>query len=530
MRISRLSMSHVIRALLLAVAGALLCLAPAGSARGASVYSVPVDIDGTCSSDVSQSLLTWIKAIPDNSVVSFASGACYRIEETLEITDRHGLTFEGNGATFEATTPGDGHRPQWRLIQGSNLTLRDMTIDGGDAQGGTFNAALQQQHGIELMGPSAVEIDHVGIANVYGDCVYVGQGYYNKQWSSDIHVHDSSCARSGRMGVAVTAGRNVLVERTSFTQIGMTVFDIEPNGVGFGATSVTFAGNQVTGKEMFDALGDGAVDSVTVSNNTITGQATHMAVIARPGQLHTNIVITGNVSDTAYSNAGTVAIDVVRVNGLTVTGNVIPLGAQNMALVDVSESCNVNVSHNTYSGGVAEARIHPYGGVCPALSPAVPAQVSGGGSAPAGTVTTATKPVGSAAAPGAAPSSGKVLRRATLSAPNPQTLRHVRRRGLILRLAAGRPAVWSLTATLRMTAKLHTTRLRAVHGRRVRMVVKAPAGARAVRLRIPRTLLKGLGMAVVDVRARVRSGGRSVERSVVVHLLAGAGKQARNGS
>jgi hypothetical protein len=167
----------------------ILSVVPMPIAHGATVYQVPSTIAGDCSTDVSQQLLTWIATVPDNSVLSFSSGACYRIEKTLELTSRNGLTFEGNGATFKATTVGDGHRPQWRIDEGSNFIFRNMNIDGGNPQGGTFVSTLQWSHGIELLGPSNVEIDHVNVANVYGDCFYVGQGYYSHSWSSNVNVH-----------------------------------------------------------------------------------------------------------------------------------------------------------------------------------------------------------------------------------------------------------------------------------------------------------------------------------------------------
>ena len=417
-----------IRLAVLAVAAASVVLGSTQAATSAPVYQVPATITSNCSADVTQPLLNWIASVPDNSVLSFAGGACYRIDGTLELNYRHGLTFDGNGATFKATTVQAG-RSQWRLVEGSDFTFRDMTIDGGDAQGGTFNAALQHSHGIELLGPSGVDIGNVSISNVYGDCVYVGQGYYSKSWSSDVHVHDSSCSRAGRMGVALTAARNVLIERTSFDQVGMTVFDIEPNGAGFGVNGATFTNNHVRSIETFDALGDGPVDSVTVSDNDFAGVGTHMAVIALPGQRHSNIAIIGNTAEVPYSNPGTVAIDIVRVDGLTVTGNTIPLGAENMALVDVSESCSINVSGNSFAGGVAEARIHPFGG-CTYTTPLVstaplgtgklpPAgstsPLQGGGTSPVAGNGSTTPPKGGVSPTHSAPSAA--LLRARLSAP-----------------------------------------------------------------------------------------------------------------
>jgi hypothetical protein len=494
----RISLAHItrhpIRLLGLTLAVLLLSLAPGHAASGATVYIAPGTIADDCSVDVTGPLLTWIASIPDNSVLAFSNGGCYRIEGTLELTNRHRLTFEGNGATFKATSAGDSHRSQWRLVEGSHFVFRNMTIDGGDAHGGTFEYALQWAHGIDLVGPSDVEIDHVNISNVYGDCVYLGLGWYSKAWTSNVHIHDSNCSRSGRMGVAVTAGRDVLVERTSFAEIGLAAFDIEPNGVQFGARRIAFTNNRVVTSnavrptELFDIVGDGPVDSVTISDNTVTGQGTHMTIIALPGQRRSNIAITGNTNDAPYSRDSS-AIAVVGVDGLTIARNVFPLGVPSMALADVSQSCNINISGNAFQGGAAEARIRPYGGSCPA------------------------------------PSSSS---RHPLTAPSPQTLSAVRRHGLLIRFRGDAWATWALTATLRKAAKLPASRLRAAHGTLARISIRARTGTGTVRLRIPRADLAGMSAAVIEVRAPVSSGGRSVLRSIVIRVTSGAAVKARH--
>jgi hypothetical protein len=494
----RISLAHMTwraaRLLSLTVGILLLSLAPAEAASGARVYAVPGTIADDCSIDVTEPLLTWIASIPDNSVLAFSSGGCYRIEGTLELTNRHGLTFEGNGATFKATSVGDSHRSQWRLVEGSHFVFRNITIDGGDAQGGTFSFGLQWAHGIDLEGPSDVEIDHVNISNVYGDCVYVGLGWYSKSWTNNVRIHDSSCSRSGRMGVAVTAGHDVLVERTSFAEIGLAVFDVEPNGVQFGARRITFTNNRVVTSnlvrptELFDIVGDGPVDSVSVSDNTVTGQGTHMMIVALPGQRRSNIAITGNTNSAAYSR-DTSAIDVVGVDGLTIVKNVFPLGLPSMALVDVSQSCNINISGNVFRGGAAEARVHPYNGSCPA-------------------------PSSSSAHP--------------LTAPSPQTLSVVRRHGLLIRFRGDAWAKWALTATLRKAARLRTSRLRTAHGTLARISIKVRTGTGTVHLRIPRAAMDGMRAMLIEVRAPVSFGGKSVLRSIFVRVTSGAAVKAKN--
>jgi hypothetical protein len=517
-----MSMRHlstaVARPAAVLVAAIALSLLPSQLAQSASSYQVPGTIASNCSADVTGQLSSWFATVPDNSVITFAAGGCYRIEGMLELTNRHGLTFDGNGATLKATTV-VAARPQWRIDQGSDYVLENMTIDGGDATPGVFDSALQHSHGIELMGPANVDINHVTIKNVYGDCVYVGQGYYNLAWSTNVHLHDSSCVGAGRQGVALTAGSNVLIERTTFSNIGRTVFDIEPNGAGFGVTGVTFANNRVQGAELFDALGDGPVDSISVLNNVITGVGTHMQVQALPGQRHSNIAINGNVSSGAFSNPGSVAIDAVRVDGLTVTGNTIPLGAVNMALVDASESCSVTVSGNTFSGGVTEARIHSYTGctyttplVSTAPAPTNATTTTTTTSTPTTTTTTTptsggTTTTTTTTAPTKTKPSKPSLKRsasavaasmATIAVPKHQRRAAVRRKGLLVRFHGSSSVKWSFVATTRAGTKTR------VIGR---ATVQPSSATGAVRLHISRATLAGARRMVIQVHARVRVGG-----------------------
>ncbi|MGH2705961.1 MAG: hypothetical protein ACRDJ4_12985, partial [Actinomycetota bacterium] len=78
----------------------------------------PPSIAGNCSRDVTADLLSWISSVPNGSVLSFARGACYRIDGSLKLLDRRDLTFEGNGATFEAVSEADYGRRHWWLYGG----------------------------------------------------------------------------------------------------------------------------------------------------------------------------------------------------------------------------------------------------------------------------------------------------------------------------------------------------------------------------------------------------------------------------
>jgi hypothetical protein len=108
--------------------------------------------------------------------------------------------------------------------------------------------------------------------------------------------------------------------------------------------------------------------------------------------------------------------------------------------------------------------------------------------------------------------------RATLSAPSPQKLGAVRKNGLLLRFRANASATWALTATLRQARGVHATRLRAAHGRIATKTFKAHVGSGTVRLRVPHARMAGMRTLVIRVQARVRAGGKSVQRAVLVRV------------
>ena len=108
--------------------------------------------------------------------------------------------------------------------------------------------------------------------------------------------------------------------------------------------------------------------------------------------------------------------------------------------------------------------------------------------------------------------------RATLTAPSPQVLKVVRKRGLLIRFRTNGSATWTITATLRQSAKLQATRLQTAHGRLARKTFKAHTGSGSLRLRLPDTRLAGMRILIVRVQATVRAGGKSLQRSLLVRI------------
>jgi IPT/TIG domain len=328
------------------------------SASSATVYQVPESIASDCSTDVTRPLLALIALLPNNSTLSFATDACYRIEGTLELKNRSGLDFDGNGATFRSMNPPTDQRALWRFIDSKHIALHDMTVDGSYEKGGTFTARLQHAHAIDVLG-SSIDVGNVTMTDVAGDCVHFGRGPMIVLTLASGTVHDSSCKRTGRNAIAVVAGDNILVQHVTTGSIGYDVFDIEPNlDSGWGSNGVTFDGNTIGSyaENAYSVVEGAPISNQFFLNNHVVGQGLKVAIAdpAGVGYRPQNITISGNSSDTPQAPA---AINVDHVDGLNVTGNIIPMTGGPMSAV--TGSCGLRISDNIYSGGSTEALVYP---------------------------------------------------------------------------------------------------------------------------------------------------------------------------
>jgi hypothetical protein len=318
-------------------------------------------LDPTGTGDVTAGLLAFLRRVPDGARVVFPPHSRYRVDGTIEVVNRSHLVLDGNGSEFFTTIPGNAQRAHWRLVGGSDLTLLNMKITGPNADGGTlraFHEERQWQHGVDIRGVRRVLLAHVDIANVFGDCIYLGSGP-TERWSEDVQVRDSRCRRNGRQGIAITAARRVLVEKNELAQIALMTFDVEPNGSPGGAADVRIRHNTVGSgpRQQFLGIGgSGPVDRVVVELNVLVGKALTVLVTSPPGQVRTGIAILENRSDTAYEEPTGAAMLIEGVRGLRIEDNLAPLSARDMALVQLTCTTSATVSGNTYPGGVAQVR------------------------------------------------------------------------------------------------------------------------------------------------------------------------------
>jgi hypothetical protein len=241
---------------------------------------IPGTVASDCSRDVTGEINDWIASVPDHSTLVFGRGACYRIDGSILVEDRFGLTMEGNGATFAAGTDGDYGRRHFWFFGGGDLVIRDVTVRGANPYGGAredaVNLAREAQHAFALQGVQGALLERVQAYDTYGGFVYLsadirpGRG----AWSRDITIRDSRFERNGWQGIAVSAAENVLIEHNYVGDVGMVTFDLEPDASDWGARNVRIVGN-TTGPGLLGWLanaGHGSnVSQIYVAGNVMVG-------------------------------------------------------------------------------------------------------------------------------------------------------------------------------------------------------------------------------------------------------------------
>lgn len=322
---------------ILAICGALagygsIASAASPSPSAASLRpSVPVPdlIDATGASDASIALTSFLETVPDGSTITFKAGAVYRMDQGLKFSDRHDLTFEGNGATLRSN--GETHElSSLFALWGGNtrIVIRDFNLIGNSPTPGVYKPGSEGAHGVLIDGGSDIDVSGVTVSSVWGDGFYVGL------WADTVSIHDSTVASNGRNGISIIAGRNVTVQRVTFIKSGYCTFDIESNVPTEGASNVTFVDNIAgTWGNIFlaaNGVPGSVVDGVTVRNNRVTG-GTLLSDITLPRRQ--NIVFENNMSTVPADGP---VFRFAHIDGLTVTGNVQPLKSGALAFIDDS--------------------------------------------------------------------------------------------------------------------------------------------------------------------------------------------------
>ena len=322
------------------------------------VVVVPATIDYTGKSDVTDALQSFIDGLDDNVLVRFHRNGRYRVEGTLFVTNMT-VTFDGQGATIFATTPGTLERSEWWITGGENIVFRNIKVDGANPFAGVGDRAYdprrEKQHGFRIEGVDGVELDHVTVTDTYGDFVYVAR--FVQETTTNVWIHDSVFRRNGRQGIALVAATGVIIERNSFSDTRRSTIDLEPNGPGQLVSQAFILNNNVgRGRLLFIAShGKGPVNDVVISGNVLHHHTMSTDVMSPTGERRKNWIFTNNTSDTVSYNR---PIRFIAVDGVLVSGNKQPISgpAEGVTLMYV---CGGKVVSNTFGVGKQVVRIGP---------------------------------------------------------------------------------------------------------------------------------------------------------------------------
>lgn len=243
-----------------------------------SVFHVPAAIVSDCSVDVTRALHDWFASVPDNSTLVFGKDACYRIDGGIVISDRNGLTFEGNGSTFRVFTQGHGQRANWIFQGGSNITLRNMVARGANPNAGLANAAyvrqFEWQHGYRLRGVQGALLDNVQAYDVYGDYVNLSHDArvrFPGPPNRNVVVRNGRFERNGRYGFTLTNAEDVVFENNFLSDTRWSHINIELNGKEELGRNVRIEGNKFGRANHHMIVSQGAGLTGRVGNYVIRG-------------------------------------------------------------------------------------------------------------------------------------------------------------------------------------------------------------------------------------------------------------------
>jgi hypothetical protein len=353
-----------------AAALVLLLLASVTAPASGGVQTVDSAIPADCSVDVTARLQAFLDAkAADGDTVRLLDGACYRLDGTVTLTDRHDLTFIGlgSGATFKmvstpARTPKVTHE-MFAITGGSGITASNITVQSTNTGHG-FDVNREWFPAVAIHGAANVDLDGVHGIDIWGDFLSIGPDQRHQTdgtgagavLASQVTLRNSTVDHVGRHAVSCTGCEDVTVDHDTFADVGYHVVDVEVEGDAWHADRVAFTNNTVTGYLHHSILASAGIGAY-VRNVTVSGtvdRATHQTCSAPvwaldTGPSKTGWTITGN--DLKTLGAG---LDLAGVDHVTATGNTVRLGhggcTHETTAIAIADSHDDTVTGNDFRG------------------------------------------------------------------------------------------------------------------------------------------------------------------------------------
>lgn len=253
---------------------------------------------------------SWIATLPDGkaanpTVVSF-NDKVFKCENTIELFNRKHLRIIDGG--IYSTTNGADHRAHWRAIDCQDVSWQNFHVTGSRMPYLPYNSKVAWQHGFDFQGTTDYVLDGVTIEGVYGDGICNGRSPITQKWTLNGIVN-SNCniLGTGRQTVSFTAAGNIYVGAIRITDPTLSIFDIEPNGLGWGVNGIVVDGARISktnSKHTYTLLyiadygGKGStVEGVTIKNTIQQGNSVVVSIQAPVDTRRKNISLINNSSD-----------------------------------------------------------------------------------------------------------------------------------------------------------------------------------------------------------------------------------------
>lgn len=296
--------------------------------------AVPAGIDASGATDASPALNAFVATVPDGSIIAFPACATYRLDQGIQIANRHSLVFSGNGTTLRAGTNAQasdqlaspfvlGHQyGKWWQGGNTDIVIHDFVLVGNDRTPGTFTQGQEGQANLEITGVDRVEIYNVTGSAAPGDFVFIN-GVHG------VWVHDCQALTVGRTGGTIISGGDITFERNTFGVVGYCIFNIEPNMASEATYNARFLANTAISWDcaFFSVEGShtgATIDGIVVDGNTVTGDSIRTVIDNGGTARMKNVSFTNNTS--VKADDGPVLV-FAHIDGLTVKGNVQPLSS-----------------------------------------------------------------------------------------------------------------------------------------------------------------------------------------------------------
>jgi hypothetical protein len=190
---------------------------------------------------VSASLTARLDALPSGAVFHSPAGACYLVDQGLEIT--HPLTMIG-GTLEDDSTPtspkrSNSFKPILEIVDTSHVTITDLTIEGANVTGG-YHPAFVSGAGIKVLSSSEVTLDNITVSNTFGDGLELMADLGQRIATPDTYlvVNGYTTTNAGRQGMTFAEVDHATLDNIHIVHPADAGFDFESDEPGLGSGNV----------------------------------------------------------------------------------------------------------------------------------------------------------------------------------------------------------------------------------------------------------------------------------------------------